>query len=179
MPRNRSLTILLVALVAALSTHLAFRLLEGLRADLTEQNIYSLSDGTLELIEKMQAEGAQPLEMKLYFSEKSGKTLPRFIKDFITYERYLRHLLRSYERAAEGKIAVSFVDPLTDSDEAIAMRRETLDVSVLSYDQPVPLLLTIRNVNPEVENGGFLVSVEGAPDSKQWDEFPELSDLPR
>lgn len=119
MPRNRSLTILLVALVAALSTHVAFRLFEGLRADLTEQNIYSLSDGTLELIEKMQTEGVQPLEMKLYFSEKSGKTLPRFIKDFVTYERYLRHLLKEYERAGKGKIRTSFIDPVTDSDEAL------------------------------------------------------------
>ena len=71
--------------------------------------------------------GVQPVELTLYFSETTGKTLPRFIKDFITYVRYLRHLLRSYEGAAEGKIAVSFVDPLTDSDEAVEATQDGLE----------------------------------------------------
>lgn len=117
MPRGRSLTILLVALITVLSIHLVFQVLEGVRADVTASDLYSLSEGTLQILEKMEEEGVQPLEMKLYFSETTGKTLPRFIKDFITYQRYLHTLLEEYERAAKGKIEVRFIDPLTDSDE--------------------------------------------------------------
>ena len=89
----------------------------GVRADATSEDLYSLSSGTESILARMHEEGTQPVEIRLYFSETSGKTLPRFIKDFITYERYLRHLLKEYERAANGKIKLRFIDPITDSDD--------------------------------------------------------------
>ncbi|HTM23185.1 MAG TPA: GldG family protein, partial [Kofleriaceae bacterium] len=115
--RNRALTILLVALIGVLSIHVVTMITGGLRADATAERLYSLSSGTESILQKMHKEGTQPVELRLYFSETSGKTLPRFIKDFITYDRYLRHLLREYERAAGGKIKLRFIDPVTDSDE--------------------------------------------------------------
>jgi ABC-type uncharacterized transport system involved in gliding motility auxiliary subunit len=115
--KSRTLTVILVALICALAIHLVLQLTQGVRADFTAENLYSLSDGTERILERMQTEGTEPVEIRLYFSETSGKTLPRFIKDFITYERYLRHLLKEYERDAEGKIKVRFIDPITDSDE--------------------------------------------------------------
>ena len=125
--KPRTVTIILVAVITVLSIHVLHRVLEGARVDVTSQSIYSLSEGTRQILDRMNEEGVQPVELTLYFSDTTGKTLPRFIKDFVTYERYLRHLLRSYERAAEGKIAVSFVDPLTDSDEAIEAAQDGLE----------------------------------------------------
>ena len=125
--KPRTVTIILVAVITVLSIHVLHRVLEGARVDVTSQRIYSLSEGTRQILDRMNEEGVQPVELTLYFSETTGKTLPRFIKDFITYERYLRHLLRSYEGAAAGKIAVSFVDPLTDSDEAIEAAQDGLE----------------------------------------------------
>ena len=124
---QRILTIGLLSLITILSIHVLYRVLEGASADVTSQNVYSLSDGTHQILDRMNEEGVQPVEITLYFSDTAGKTLPRFIKDFITYERYLRHLLRSYERAAQGKIAVSVVDPLTDSDEAVEAAQDGLE----------------------------------------------------
>ena len=118
MAKNRLLTILLVGFVTILSVHLVNRFLEGWRADLTADSLYSLSDGTLAILDKVQDEGVKPIEIKLYFSKTTGQTLPRFIKDFITYDRYLRNILGEYERAAHGKIRVDFIDPVTDSDDA-------------------------------------------------------------
>ena len=123
----RTLTIGLLSLVTILSIHVLSRVLEGATADFTSQNIYSLSDGTNQILDRMNEDGVQPVEITLYFSETTGKTLPRFIKDFITYERYLRHLLRAYERAAQGKIEVSVIDPLTDSDEAVEAVQDGLE----------------------------------------------------
>ena len=123
----RTLTICLLSLITLLSIHVLYRVLEGATADFTSQDIYSLSDGTYQILDRMNEEGVQPLEITLYFSDTTGKTLPRFIKDFITYERYLRHLLRSYERAAQGKIEVSVIDPVTDSDEAVEAAQDGLE----------------------------------------------------
>ena len=124
---QRTLTIVLLSIITILSIHVLSRVLEGATVDVTSQDIYSLSDGTHQILDRMNEEGVQPVELTLYFSETTGKTLPRFIKDFITYERYLRHLLRSYERAAQGKITVSFIDPVTDSDEAVEAAQDGLD----------------------------------------------------
>ena len=125
--KPRIVTILLLTLITVLTIHVSQRVLEGARVDLTSQNIYSLSEGTRQILGRMNDEGVQPVEITLYFSETAGKTLPRFIKDFVTYERYLRHLLRAYERVAEGKIEVSVVDPLTDSDDAIEATQDGLE----------------------------------------------------
>ena len=111
-------SLVLIAAIVVFGIHLVSTQFENARLDLTEDNLYSLSEGSQEILAKMRSEGVKPVEVKLYFSETTGKTLPRFIKDFITYERYLRTLLKEYEVAAEGKLRVSFIDPAPDSDEA-------------------------------------------------------------
>ena len=115
---SRTTTLILVALVTVFGIHAVSRGAEDLRLDLTQDNLYSLSEGTQEILEKMQQEGVKPVDLRLYFSLTSGKSLPSFIKDFITYEKYLRALLKEYELASDGKIQVSFIDPVTDSDDA-------------------------------------------------------------
>ncbi len=111
-------TVVLIGLVLVLSNHIVHQNLEGARLDLTADRLYSLTDGTLRILDRMKSEAVKPIEIDLYFSETTGKTLPKFIKNFITYERYLRSLLREYEREAGGRIRLRFIDPLTDSDEA-------------------------------------------------------------
>jgi ABC-2 type transport system permease protein len=118
MRNSRLLTILLIALVVLFGNHLAFQVLEGTRIDLTADDLYSLSDGSRQILQRMIDEGVKPIEIDLFFSQTTGKTLPRFIKNFVTYERYLRSLLQEYERASKGKVKVRFIDPVTDSDEA-------------------------------------------------------------
>ncbi len=118
MGKSRLLTILLIGLVVLFANYVIYTKLEGARVDLTSDHLYSLTDGTKQIIERMNAEGVKPIEIELYFSETTGKTLPRFIKDFISYDRYLRSLLKEYERDAEGRIRLRFIDPITDSDEA-------------------------------------------------------------
>lgn len=118
MASSRNLTIVLIALLTVLSVHALGTWSGSVRADLTGGDLYSLTSGTRALLERMQTEGVQPLSITLYFSETAGKTLPKFIKDFITYERYLEELLREYQRESGGKIEVAVIDPIPDSDEA-------------------------------------------------------------
>jgi len=115
---SRITTVVLVALLVVFGIHTVNLVAENVRADLTEENLYSLSEGTREILDKMGREGVAPIEIRLYFSETAGKTLPKFIKDFITYERYLEALLEEYAKASEGKVEVRVIDPLPDSDAA-------------------------------------------------------------
>ena len=116
-------TVALVAVITILAIHVVTRTTEAVRVDLTEDRLYSLTDGTRAILEKMQNDGTEPIDITLYFSETTGKSLPSFIKQFIVYEDYLRALLREYERAAGGKLRIRFIDPKPDSDEA----QEALD----------------------------------------------------
>jgi len=123
MKTKNIITIALVAAITILAVHVVTRMTEAVRVDLTEDRLYSFTDGTREILNKMQTEGAEPIDITLYFSETTGKSLPSFIKQFIVYEDYLQALLREYERAAGGKIRVQTIDPKPDSDEA----QEALD----------------------------------------------------
>jgi ABC-type uncharacterized transport system involved in gliding motility auxiliary subunit len=124
---SRLTTLALVTLVTVFGIHAVGRGTENLRLDLTQDNLYSLSEGTIEILDKMQQEGVKPVDIKLYFSLTSGKSLPSFIKDFITYENYLKALLKEYELASKGKIRISFIDPVTDSDDAQDAQDDGLD----------------------------------------------------
>jgi len=115
---SRATTLVLVVLAAVFAIHTFDNATESVRLDMTADDLYSLSEGTREILDRMHEEGVEPIELELYYSATVGKSLPRFVKDFITYERYLRALLRELEAASEGKIEVQFLDPKPDSDEA-------------------------------------------------------------
>ena len=132
--KNTTITLLLLALVTVFGVHVADRWLAPVRVDLTEDDLYSLTEGTEQILERMREEGVEPVDVKLYFSETTGKTLPKFIKEFITYERYLRNLLREYERAARGKLRVELVDPLPDSDQAQQAADYGLDGKLINQE---------------------------------------------
>jgi ABC-type uncharacterized transport system involved in gliding motility auxiliary subunit len=116
--KGRFTSVVLLGLAVLFGNHVLYQNLEGARLDLSADDLYSLTAGSRAILERMQSEGVKPIEIELYFSETVGKTLPKFIKNFIVYERYLRSLLREYERASAGKIRLRFIDPLPDSDEA-------------------------------------------------------------
>ncbi|MEM1246013.1 MAG: Gldg family protein [Acidobacteriota bacterium] len=131
---QRLLTLALLAVILLTSAHLVDRYLGSLKVDLTEQNLYSLTPGTKEILARMSEEGVKPVDVKLFFSETTGKTLPKFVKDFIGYERYLRSLLGEFERAAGGKLNVEFIDPVTDSDEAQEAADYGLDGKMINQE---------------------------------------------
>lgn len=79
-----------------------------MRADLTAEKLYTLSDGTINLLKKVQ----EPVTLKLYFSS-SSTAVPPQLK---TYARQVEDLLREYQRHSGGNIAVEKADPKPDSD---------------------------------------------------------------
>ncbi|MCY3833984.1 MAG: Gldg family protein [Chloroflexi bacterium] len=109
---------------------LAFNLLiapaSAARLDLTQDQEYSLSDVTKNLLAGLQ----EPLLIRGYFSEESHPLLaplaPR-IKD----------TLREYELAAKGKLQLEFVDPLTNPE----MEREANQIHGI---RPTPLQVNDR-----------------------------------
>lgn len=85
------------------------------RVDLTEDRLYTLSDGTRAILASLK----QPVTLKLYFSE-SDPQIPVGLKNFA---RQVEELLQEYAQAGEGKILLEKYDPEPDSDAEDWARR--------------------------------------------------------
>lgn len=96
--------ILLAALIAANI------ILGGLRwrLDLTEEKLFTLTDGTRRILENLES----PVTLKLFFSERSSD-VPLPLKNFA---RQVSELLKEYQLAAGGRIILETYDPRPDSE---------------------------------------------------------------
>ncbi|MFC1738508.1 GldG family protein [Planctomycetota bacterium] len=92
---------------------------ERLRADITEQQLYTLSDGTKAILNKL----IQPITMKLYYTKTAARKAPDRIQFFNNYYHYVESLLKRYVFASDGKIELQIIDPRPFTDqEADALR---------------------------------------------------------
>jgi ABC-type uncharacterized transport system involved in gliding motility auxiliary subunit len=73
------------------------------RIDLTENNLYTLSDGTQEIVDSID----ESLNIYFFFSQKSSEELP----GLRTYAKRVEELLKEYELHANGKIVLHVIDP--------------------------------------------------------------------
>lgn len=87
-----------VALVALSSV-----LLRGARVDLTEKDLYTLSDGTLGILGKIE----EPIRLKLYYSEHATRDL----QQFRVFAGRVRELLEEIAARSGGKVTLEVIDP--------------------------------------------------------------------
>ncbi|MSP47806.1 MAG: ABC transporter [Alphaproteobacteria bacterium] len=110
------------ALAAAVVLFLAVNVLSNAwlrtgRADLTQGKLYTLSEGTKEILGRIE----EPITLRLYFSPRLGREIPLYAN----YHQRVRDLLDEYASRAGGKINLEFYDPAPYSDvedRAVAYR---------------------------------------------------------
>lgn len=93
---------------------LAFNMVTGIglpnaRLDLTEQKLYTISDGTRRIL----AELDEPVNLYFFYSD----NLSRDLTPLRNYARRVEEMLRAYERAAGGKLRLQVIDPEPFSEE--------------------------------------------------------------
>jgi len=101
-------------LLAIALAFVAFNLLSSqtitqARLDLTEQQLYSMSDGSRRIIDGLK----ETVKLDFYFSDKAAKDLA----PLRNYARRVEEMLRAYEREAGGKIRLQVIDPEPFSEE--------------------------------------------------------------
>ena len=79
------------------------------RIDLTENELYTLTDGTRNIIGKIE----EPVTMYLFYSDKASEDVPQLR----TYATRVKELLKEYEQLSKGNIVLNIVDPLPFSEE--------------------------------------------------------------
>lgn len=96
------IVILLASLFFALVV-LNNQLLGSARLDLTENQVYSLSQGSKKILSDID----EPINLYLFFSDKSSKSMT----SLRNYASRVESLLQEYNKAANGKINLKIVDP--------------------------------------------------------------------
>ena len=100
--------VLAVAAFLALNMF-ANQALTRFRLDLTEQRLFTLSDGTRNTVRAID----EPVTLRLYVSRSLASRLP----SISGYVARVRDLLQEYEYAADGKILLTVIDPEPFSEE--------------------------------------------------------------
>jgi ABC-type uncharacterized transport system involved in gliding motility auxiliary subunit len=83
--------------------------LRNFQVDLTEKQLWTITDGSKKILEELK----EPIEMKLFFSQKLAQQYPG-IKNF---SQRMRWLLLELEERAGGKIKIEYIDPKPFSED--------------------------------------------------------------
>jgi ABC-type uncharacterized transport system involved in gliding motility auxiliary subunit len=101
------LALLIVAFIAV--TLLISRAPQSLRVDLTADKIYTLTPGTVHIVNGLR----RPLRLTLYFSDRAARDLPQLR----SYELRVREMLQEMVARSSGHIHLQIVDPVPYSDD--------------------------------------------------------------
>ena len=90
---------------------LSNQLFSGARLDLTQNNLYTLNDGTFKVLKTIK----EPISLKLFFSDK----LSRDIAPMREYGQRVRELIEEYVVRSNGMIKIERIDPepFTDNED--------------------------------------------------------------
>jgi len=110
-----------VGLVALVLLLIAFNYLASTasaRVDLTEGNLYTLSEGTKKILRALES----PVTVKLYVSQ--GETVPVQLRSFA---QRVEDLVREFQAASNGNLRVQRYNPKPDSDEEDAAQLDGIE----------------------------------------------------
>lgn len=114
MARQKTASITLVGLLVLAALFLivnmaSSKLFTSVRADLTENELYTLTDGTRNIISSIE----EPITLYLFYSDKASEDVPQLR----TYAARVKELLQEYAQLSNGNIALNIVDPIPFSEE--------------------------------------------------------------
>ncbi len=112
--------------------------LNSVRLDLTENKVYSLSEGSKEILQKLD----EPLHLYFFFSDEASSG----ITQLRNYANRVQSLLEEYQNAAGGKIVLHVIDPEPFSEEEDQAAEFNLTaVSIGNVGESVYFGLAARN----------------------------------
>lgn len=120
---SRTIRAIIGVVLVLLITFAAISICQNLGArwkvDITEQKLYTLSDGSKNILAKLNS----PIKVKLYYAKTAATKASDRIRFFNNYYEFVKSLLSEYEAQADGMIQLEIIDPRPFSvDEAQALQ---------------------------------------------------------
>lgn len=141
--------LVVVAVVFVVAATLSNTLLRGMRLDLTENELYTLSAGTKNILGGI----SEPINIYFFFSERTMSENPAIR----TYAGRVREILDEFAEEADGQLRVTVIDPLPFSeDEDRAAEFGLQAVNVGGSTEPVYMGIAGTNSVDDEEIIAFL-----------------------
>jgi ABC-type uncharacterized transport system involved in gliding motility auxiliary subunit len=122
-------TLLALAIVFIFAVMASNSLLRGLRVDLTQNRLYTLSEGTRSLLAGLD----EPINLYYFFSDKSTED----VQALRTYATRVEETLQEFVQAAAGNLRLQVIDPVPfseDEDRAAQYGLTDLGLAALGGD---------------------------------------------
>lgn len=114
---NRTLQAILGAVLVLVIAFSAITISQNMGArwkvDVTDQKLYTLSDGTKAILGKLN----QPIKAKLFYAKTAALKGPDQIRFFNNYYEFVKALLEEYVAVSDGMVELEVIDPRPFSDE--------------------------------------------------------------
>ncbi|MFN7882490.1 MAG: GldG family protein, partial [bacterium] len=107
------------------------------RLDLTEGRVYTLSDGTRQVLSKLDA----PVVIRFYYTQSGDTSVPVALN---TFAKRVQDLLAEYVAASNGRLVLERLNPEPDSDAEDAATRDGIDAQVTPNQEKLYLGLAIE-----------------------------------
>ncbi len=101
------------------------------KVDITDQGLYTLSDGTKAILGKLN----QPIKAKLYYAKTAAMKAPDQIQYFNNYFEFVKALLEEYAAVSHGKVELELIDPRPFSDDEEQAIRHGLQRFPITQDE--------------------------------------------
>lgn len=135
--------LLVVAVAVVVLTQLA-GLLPNLRLDLTDDHLYTVTDGTKNMLKGIE----NPVQVELFFSAQMAEAVPQIGN----HARRVQELLREYQRLADGKMLLNVIDPEAFSaDEDRASELGLMSVPLVAGGPEIWFGLAVTGANGKTE----------------------------
>ncbi|HUQ53834.1 MAG TPA: Gldg family protein [Gammaproteobacteria bacterium] len=102
-------TLALIALAFVVAVVATNAWVRGVRIDLTENNLYTLGEGTQAVLAGIE----EPINLYLFFSDEATATLPALR----AYAVRVREMLEEFAANSDGKLVLNVVDPVPFSED--------------------------------------------------------------
>lgn len=156
------LAVFFVAVIAVSGISITQNLLKTSRIDLTELKLYTLSDGTKEILSGLKT----PVTVKLFYTKTATMQAPDQIRYYNNYYSYVRALLEEYQKQSSGKLKLEVIDPRPYTEEEMAALRYGLRRFSITEDENFFFGLVVQT-----EFGATKAIEFFSPDRQQFVEY--------
>lgn len=156
------LGIFFIVVIAVSAISISQNLGKRARLDITERHLYTLSEGTKEIL----AELKQPITLKLFYTKTAAMKAPDQIRFYNNYYTYVKALLQEYELQAKGNVILEVIDPRPYTDEELAAIRYGLRRFNITEDESFFFGLVVQTQFGVTKTIDFF-----SPDRQQFVEY--------
>lgn len=88
-------------------------LLKSARLDFTQEGLFTLSDGTKSILQKLDA----PIKLKLYYSKTAANRGTEGLRTFNNHFLYVEELLKRFQSNSRNNVSLQVIDPRPDTPQ--------------------------------------------------------------